>query len=644
MTTRPSFLHELNADQYEAATHLEGPLLILAGAGAGKTKTITCRILHLISQGISADQILAITFTNKAAKEMKERVLTLLEKEGMSQAKPPFVSTFHALGVHILRNHSEACGLSRHFSIYDRADCLRVIKGALEQMGIDQKEWSPQTILSSISKQKGDGKRVEHSMKEAASYSQERLAKVWYLYEQALEKEGALDFDDLLIKPLVLLEQNTLIREQYQNRFSHVHIDEYQDTNGVQYALSQLLVGPKQNICVVGDADQTIYTWRGANVQNILNFERDYPQTIIIRLEQNYRSTKTILAAANDAIIKNTMRLEKNLYTDNEDGEKISLLEALDENDEANEVVRKTQELLKSGVPAHEIAILYRANFQSRVLEQAFLDAGIQYQMVGTRFFERKEVKDLLSYIRLALNPQCTADLIRIINEPKRGIGKVTLNKVIAGRTDELPAPTRDKVNRFFTNLERIRAALLHEKTSKGITFAMKESGIEKMLKEDKQEGEERLKNIQELVTLALKYDDFPSPEGIEKLLEDAALATDQDTLNKESAVRLMTIHASKGLEFNCVFVTGLEQGLFPQEKLAETRAEQEEERRLFYVALTRARKKVILSRASMRTIFGSRRACLPSEFLGDIDPDHFEEISLDTSSPRKTNYLDIDW
>jgi DNA helicase-2/ATP-dependent DNA helicase PcrA len=484
------------------------------------------------------------------------------------------------------------------------------------------------------------------------------------LYEKQKTKENSLDFDDLLLKATKLLQDNETIRKIYQEKWQYIHIDEYQDTNEVQYLMSKLLAGERKNICAVGDADQNIYSWRGANLKNILSFEKDYPNAKIILLEQNYRSTKNILEAANEIIKKNKFRPDKNLFTNNSVGEKIGLYEALDENDEADFVATKILEILDSPLEEYptlvggggriqnpprlasepplnegnknmlaDIAILYRANFQSRALEEMMLHYNIPYQVLGVKFFERKEIKDTLAYLRAALNPESLSDIKRIINFPARGIGKVTLLKIFAGKTQDLPIKMKIKIDNFYKTLEEIKEKITIEKASAVIKFAVKKSGIEQELQNGTEEDLERLENIKELATLALKYDNLENGLGMEKLLEDAALASDQDSLinqekkEKVNAVKLMTVHAAKGLEFKFVFVTGLEDGLFPHEKqyTAETGEDREEERRLFYVALTRAKEKLFLSFANFRTIFGSKQINAPSEFIADIPPDLLE-------------------
>ena len=660
----PQYLKVLNPAQQSAALTLEGPLLILAGAGAGKTKTLTLRILHLIKSGVLPEDILAITFTNKAAKEMRERVTELLSLDPelnlpISSGLPgtlgrPFVSTFHSLAVHILKESGSHIGVQRHFVIYDRGDSRQVVKDALVSLGHDPKKMEPNKILSIISREKGNFvSQEEYEAKNGDDYVGGVVAEVWKKYDAALTKEKALDFDDLLFKATRLLATHAEVREYYQKKWKYIHIDEYQDTNEVQYRLVQMIAEKHKNIAVVGDADQSIYGWRGADIRNILKFEEDYPDAKVVLLEENYRSTQTILSAANKIIEKNIYRKKKNLFTKNSEGEKITVYTAFDEADEANFVANTVREIIDhgtdhtAGVNPDEIAILFRANFQSRALEEAFLRKNIPYTLLGTKFFERKEVKDTLSYIKAALNPDSLADLKRIINEPVRGIGKVTMLKVFEGKENELPEGSLIKVREFRKILAEIARAATLITASEVVKFALKVSGIEKNLKEEK--DDERLENVEELVTLALKYDYLPAPEGLEKLIEDAALASDQDTLdNKQNqkngpSVKLMTVHASKGLEFDYVFVSGLEQDLFPHSRASDsgvTPEQQEEERRLFYVAITRARKKLYLCHANVRTLFGSRQVNAPSEFLEDIDTDLVEKE--DPATGVKSIFIDF--
>ncbi len=625
-------LSGLNDKQKQAVLKTVGPLLILAGAGAGKTKTISHRILHLVKSGVKPSEILAITFTNKAATEMRDRVFDLIQKDTelnlpLSFNERPFVSTFHSLGVHIIRENAQKLGLTRNFTIFDRSDSRRAVKDALVEIGLDPKQYEPNVVLSLISREKASGKNLAgFSENIGKDYMREVIMKVWTKYETSLRKEKALDFDDLLLKSVELLEKNENIRAHYQNVWHYIHIDEYQDTNKVQYAMARLLTGERKNVCVVGDVDQNIYSWRGADIKNILSFEKDFPGAVMIVLEENYRSTQTILEVANHIIKKNKNRFEKNLFTKSTSGEQISLYEAYDENDEARFIAEKSAELIKNGVDAREIAVLYRANFQSRALEEAMLSREVPYQVLGVKFFERKEVKDVLSFIRAALNRDSLSDIHRIINIPPRGIGKVTIAKIFSGMIDQLSSAHAEKWRVFNLILDDIKKKSETEKTSALVKFVIKRTGLEELFKSGTDEDLERLENVRELATLATKYDFLPPIDGVAKLLEDAALASDQDEMEENKpAVKLMTVHGSKGLEFEYVFISGLEQDLFPHRAM-ESRSEKrddEEERRLFYVAITRAKKKIYMSHASTRTIYGSKRVAVPSEFIFDIPEKH---------------------
>lgn len=620
------YLESLNNQQKEAVLYTKGPLLIVAGAGAGKTKTITSRIIHLIHEGINPESILAITFTNKAAKEMRDRVFKMIEEKehgfdlSYKEEKIPFISTFHSLGVFIIKENAHLIGLNKYFSILDESDAISNIKSIMKDLDIDPKENEPKKIKSIISRSKGDFVTVESFLQNSNGHFQDMVARIWREYEARNKKEKSLDFDDLLLEAVLILKKYPEIKNEYQNRWQYIHIDEYQDTNEVQYELTKLLVGKDENICVVGDTDQNIYSWRGANIKNMLHFEKDFPSAKIVMLEQNYRSTKTIIEAANCIIEKNQYRVPKNLFTENEEGESIAICEAFDEQAESMYVANKIDELLEN-IDPEEIAVLYRANFQSRVLEESFLQKQIPYQVLGTKFFDRKEIKDVLAYLRAAYNQDNLSDIRRIINFPARGLGKVTIAKLFAGQKNELPKKTQDKIDLFYKTLNDILEFAEKNKPSDIVKFIIEKTGIKTELESGSSDDLERLENIMELVTLALKYDN--QINGVEKLLEDASLYSDQDTLlQKSRGVRLMTVHASKGLEFKYVFVTGLEQDLFPHSKDgSRVKEDKEEERRLFYVAVTRAREKLFLTYASLRTIFGMKQVNSPSEFIYDIPP-----------------------
>lgn len=616
----------LNSAQQEAVLATEGPVLVLAGAGAGKTRVITERIGQIIKSGVAPERILAITFTNKAAAEMRERVTARVGLGGPG----PHVSTFHSLGLLIIKEHYKLLGYKRRPTIYDRADSLREMKRALKEVGNEEIE--ARTALGTASKQKGEGITADEFAQGAQTHWERTVGTAWIKYEHALRTDHALDFDDLLLKAVEVLEKHEDVRRAYQARWRYIHIDEYQDTNFIQARLAALLVGPEKNICAVGDIDQTIYSWRGAQIENLLQFERQYPGTKTVILEENYRSTQIILDTANKLIAKNNNRVEKNLFTKNTEGDPISLYMAFDEIDEAGFVARIIREGLAAGKRPRDFAVLYRANFQSRALEEQLLASGIAYQVLGTRFFERKEVKDTLSFVRAAIN-ETPADIARIANVPPRGIGKVTLLKMLSNQ------PAGVKVDAFKQLLAKIKDRATKLPPSQLLRFVITESGMERVFKDDKLEGTERLENLRELIVLAARYDQLPIGEGLDQFLESAALASDQDELKDDTdAVRLMTVHASKGLEFKTVFITGLEEGLFPYQSDDSDR-DQEEERRLMYVAVTRAREKLYLTYASYRTVFGSKNATLPSSFLSDVPGEHLEAENPERIG--RTIYLD---
>ncbi len=614
-------LHGLNDVQRQAVLTIEGPLLIVAGAGAGKTKTLVHRIAHIASCDVAPKHILAVTFTNKAAKEMRERTVALLKELHLETYEAPFVSTFHSLGVFLLRKFGAYQGRVKRFTILDDGDTNTIIKESMQALGLDPKMHDPRAIKSIISRS-ANALNTPDDLINQSNPTYRLAGRVWGMYIKHKEQQHALDFDDLLLQSVDLLEKNTEVRSWCHEQWHYIHIDEYQDTNEVQYRIARALAGERKNLCVVGDSDQSIYSWRGANIKNILEFEKDYPEAVVVLLEENYRSTKTVIGAANELIKKNNHRQPKNLFTNKHDGEPISLYGGYDEVDEARFIVERCVERIDAGVDPADIAVLFRANFQSRVLEEAFLSYSIPYQVLGVRFFERKEVKDVLSYIKAALNPESVLDIKRTINTPTRGIGKVTVTKLFTEGKESLSGKAFIAVSNYFDTLLRIREYSNTHAVSELLKFVITETKLDASLT-DEPDGDERLENLQELVTLGLRYDHFEGVEGVERLIEEATLMSDQDTLDKKQdrpGVKLMTVHASKGLEFNTVFVTGLEHGLFPHERGERlTGADAEEERRLMYVAVTRAREKLYLTYASMRTIYGMRDIRLPSEFLSDI-------------------------
>lgn len=675
------YLETLNPKQRDAVLATEGPLLIIAGAGTGKTKTLTHRIYHLIHQGVHPANILAITFTNKAAKEMRERVFHMLGQDGRNFriSESPTLCTFHSLGVRILRRFFREANLKKTFTILDTTDTMKIIKEAMESLGINPKMHDPKKIRNFISGRKSDGVTADAFSKAVHSSFSEIVSMVWIKYEQLKTAEAGVDFDDLLLKTLELLETNKQVRATLQSEWKYIHIDEYQDTNRVQYDIVRLLAEEYHNLCVVGDTDQNIYSWRGANLRNILNFEKDYPESQTILLEENYRSTKNILTAADEVIKKNTARIHKELRTVQGDGEKINLFCAMNEGDEARHIAGESKRMIASGTAPTDIAVLYRTNFQSRVLEEAFLRANVPYQLLGTKFFERKEIKDMVAYIRAAFNRDGLSDIKRIINEPKRGLGPAAVAKIFAGMVHELSPAQARSYQTFTALLDAIVSFSQNHNPSELTRFVIEKTGFFDLYKNGSEDEVDRLENLEELVTFATKYDEVENsevseeefqnlernedlsvapavsdnseilPNGLEKMLEDISLQSDQDELSddkKKDGVKLMTIHASKGLEFNHVFIGGLEQGLFPHDGYDEKKSieDQEEERRLFYVALTRAKKQLHLSYAMMRTIYGEQKFNEPSEFLSDIPNeiiDKSDGFGGGAPEPIKTVYLD---
>ncbi|MGD0328392.1 MAG: UvrD-helicase domain-containing protein [Minisyncoccia bacterium] len=623
------YLEGLNDAQKRAVLATDGPILVLAGAGSGKTRVLTTRIYHLIREGVPADHILAVTFTNKAAREMRERVRVMLGNDGPL----PFVATFHGLGREILESYGGAAGIPRFFSIYDRADSEKAIATALKTLDVGAKEFSPRMILSRISRLKGEGIRAQefYEKRERRGFSARITAETWLLYEQILQKEKALDFDDLIALPVQLLEENDDIRARIQDRWRYIHIDEYQDTNELQERFAGLLVEKHRNLFVVGDGDQAIYGWRGAKMENILNFEKKYPEVQTIILERNYRSTKNLVDAANAVIEKNKNRKEKYSTTEHSAGEPIIVHMAINAEDEARWIAMKIRWLMKGGIAPEEIAILFRTNFQSRALEEGLLTAGVPYKLLGTHFFARKEVKDALAWMHLALDPSREADKIRAAAAPPRGIGKITLGKLAAGQRAHLRAGELAKVKQFESVIAELENAALTLVPSEFVKLVIEKSGMRDYYlgrgllagRQGSEEDRERFENVEELASVAVRHDNVAGKEGIAAFLAEAALASDQDEMDRDAktGVMLMTVHAAKGLEFNTVFVSGMEEGLFPHEGSGdEDDRDEEEERRLFYVAMTRAKARLYLTFARVRKIYGSDYLTEPSSFLADID------------------------
>lgn len=643
----------LNDRQCEAVKHTEGPLLITAGAGSGKTKVLTCRIAHLLELGVAPYRILAITFTNKAAKEMKERVTNLVG----AQADSIWLSTFHSFCAKLLRFEIDGFhGYTRNFTIYDSSDQLVLVKDCLKKLNLDDKQFTPRSVLGTISSAKNVLMDAKAFAAKASDFYEQKVADVYAMYQEKLRENNAVDFDDLLFLAVRLLQENEEVREKYQSRFQYILVDEYQDTNHAQYALTKILAARWRNICVVGDADQSIYAWRGADIRNIIDFTRDYPDAASIKLEQNYRSTKTILHAANAVIDNNESRPKKTLWTENPTGNKIIHYQAQTEHDEADYiagVIYNRHEI--SHEPYGDMAILFRTNAQSRVLEEKLMRYAIPYTMVGgTKFYDRKEIKDVLAYLRLLYNPEDSLSLTRIINVPKRNIGATTMEHVAAyaeaqgislfealSSTDEIPVTKRAKAS--LENFAAMIFDLLNDIEGKDvlslIEMVIKQTGYGDMLDKEAEhdpQGESRKENVGEFLSVAKDYMDS-NPEGnLQDFLENVALVSDVDDFeSSDSKVTLMTLHAAKGLEFPVVFLTGLDEGLFPHSRTLMDPAQVEEERRLAYVGITRAERQLYVTNAVTRTMYGRISAYMPSRFLAEIPPQFMEDYHRKSAIPQ---------
>lgn len=631
-----SLLDGLNREQQQAVQHTEGPLLILAGAGSGKTKVLTVRIAYLLAQGVNPYEILAITFTNKAAKEMKSRV------EGIvgDVANRIWLSTFHSFCAKFLRFELDTfLGYNSNFTIYDTSDSQVVIKAALKALNLDDKYYPVGAMISAISDAKNKLMFASDFRKQARDFYQQKVADVYEYYERELRKNNALDFDDLLLVAVKLLQSNAAVLDKYSKRFKYVMIDEYQDTNHAQYLLAYLLSSHWKNIAVVGDADQSIYAWRGADIQNILDFEKDYPNCTSIKLEQNYRSTKIILDAANAVIDHNEGRPEKNLWTDKVEGAKIQHFTAQSEHEEAafiGDTIVKKHDI--HGVPYGDMAILYRTNAQSRVLEEALIKRALPYTMVGgTKFYDRKEIKDVLAYLRVLYNPFDDLSLLRIINVPKRSIGATTVSKLQdyarengtslfmtltqLHLVDTIKGKTKEKLEEFGILIFTLVAEMDDKSVLDILEAILDRTGYLAQLEESTDpQDQARAENIGELLSVAKDFQDTNPTGTVEDFLEQVALVNDVDSFEQEeSKVTLMTLHAAKGLEFPIVFLGGLEEGLFPHSRTLMNPEEIEEERRLAYVGITRAEKELYISNATTRTVFGRTSSYLPSRFIDEI-------------------------
>ena len=606
-------LEGLNPAQQDAVQTMSGPVLILAGAGSGKTKTLTHRIANLIANGVLPSEILALTFTNKAAREMRERLAKILGREN-SFSFMPWMGTFHSICVKMLRIEAENVGLDKGFVIYDTDDRLALIKRAMKELQISDKSVKPKAAEAAISKAKNDGKLPDEMLADAYYPNQQQIARVYERYEDMRQKANAVDFDDLLLYVARLLKERKDIREKWQNRFKHILIDEYQDTNHIQYQIVKLLVNEERNICCVGDDWQSIYSWRGADFTNILNFERDFPGAKVIKLEQNYRSTQNILDAAQKVITKNTQRSDKTLFTEAGKGAPITIQQARDEQDEAKWVASTIRKMRR---PLSDFAVLYRTNAQSQAFERAFMDYRLPYKLVGgVRFYDRKEIRDIVAYLHLIVNPHDIISLTRVINVPARGIGEKSVQKILEGDLEGLTAKTRGAYEKFVDILAGLR-----EQNAAGVGPA---EIVEDLLRKidyrsylddgDKLKAEERNENLTALVGEAGTY------QTLDEFLADAALMSSSDEDAGKDAVTLMTLHAAKGLEFPVVFLVGLEEGLLPHVRSMDESVEDVEvERRLAYVGMTRAMQELFLTYANSRFMFGGRNYNFPSRFLQDL-------------------------
>ncbi|HWJ76792.1 MAG TPA: DNA helicase PcrA [Niallia sp.] len=641
-------LNGLNPQQKEAVKSTDGPLLIMAGAGSGKTRVLTQRIAYLmVEKGVNPYNILAITFTNKAAKEMRQRIAAVLG----GASEDIWISTFHSMCVRILRKDIDRIGYNRNFTILDTTDQQSVVKGILKDRNIDPKKYDPRAILASISSAKNELVTPEEFAKTAGDYFSQIVSDVYAEYQRRLRKNQALDFDDLIMQTIHLFQRVPEVLEFYQRKFQYIHVDEYQDTNRSQYMLVKLLASRFRNLCVVGDSDQSIYAWRGADIANILSFEKDYPNAKVVMLEQNYRSTKRILQAANQVIANNSSRKEKNLWTENDEGNKIYYYRADSEKGEAQFVIGKIQELRRNNdLNLSDIAILYRTNAQSRVMEEMLLKANIDYSIVGgIKFYDRKEIKDTLAYLRLVSNPNDDISFQRVINVPKRGIGSSSIDKIanfaamhdmsmyhaleaieligLSPKITKAAIEFRDLIRHFHQMLDYLSVTELVEQI-------IDKSGYVEMLKAEKSiEAQSRLENIEEFMSVSKNFEDTNEDKSLIAFLTDLALVADIDKLdedgNETDSIVLMTLHSAKGLEFPVVFLIGLEEGVFPHSRSLMEETEMEEERRLAYVGITRAEQQLYLTNAQMRTLFGRTNMNAPSRFVKEIPDDLLEGLNI---------------
>ena len=645
-------LDTLNETQLEAVKITDGPLLILAGPGSGKTRVITYKIAYLLEQEKAKPwEVLAITFTNKDAKEMKERLHNLIEED----IKGMQISTFHSFGLRVIKEYYDFFGLDRTFTIIDESDSISLIKKIIKELNLDEKKYIPRAIKNKISGAKNELLNPEGFKVFARTPYDEDVVKIYKKYEEKLKRNSSVDFDDLLMLPIELFRKDKEALEHYQNRYKYVFIDEYQDTNEAQYLLSKMISDKYKNICVVGDESQSIYSWRGANYKNILNFEKDYKNAKVILLEQNYRSTKTILEAANSVIKNNKEKKDKHLWTLNGKGSKIKYLRCYDEKDEILNIINTIKKFKSEGIPYKEMVVLYRTNAQSQSIERGFIENTIPYKVVGSyAYFNRKEIKDLVAYLRLINNEKDDVSLIRAMNAPKRGIGAKTIEKLELNANENnvsiFDSITSGKELAFKNLILDIKEKMKDKSFVDLVELVLDESGLKDEYKEKTIENESRLENLEEFKSIARNFEDYNPGATLEEFLIEISLISDvKEASDCDEVVTLMTMHAVKGLEFDVVFITGLEEGLFPHSNSMFDESELEEERRLFYVAITRAKKVLYLTNARSRMLFGQIKSNLPSRFIEEINQEDIEKLFEENKSTKeikinkKDNFNDND-
>lgn len=645
-------LDTLNETQLEAVKITDGPLLILAGPGSGKTRVITYKIAYLLEQEKAKPwEVLAITFTNKATKEMKERLHNLIEED----IKGMQISTFHSFGLRVIKEYYDFFGLDRTFTIIDESDSISLIKKIIKELNLDEKKYIPRAIKNKISGAKNELLNPEGFKVFARTPYDEDVVKIYKKYEEKLKRNSSVDFDDLLMLPIELFRKDKEALEHYQNRYKYVFIDEYQDTNEAQYLLSKMISDKYKNICVVGDESQSIYSWRGANYKNILNFEKDYKNAKVILLEQNYRSTKTILEAANSVIKNNKEKKDKHLWTLNGKGSKIKYLRCYDEKDEILNIINTIKKFKSEGIPYKEMVVLYRTNAQSQSIERGFIENTIPYKVVGSyAYFNRKEIKDLVAYLRLINNEKDDVSLIRAMNAPKRGIGAKTIEKLELNANENnvsiFDSITSGKELAFKNLILDIKEKMKDKSFVDLVELVLDESGLKDEYKEKTIENESRLENLEEFKSIARNFEDYNPGATLEEFLIEISLISDvKEASDCDEVVTLMTMHAVKGLEFDVVFITGLEEGLFPHSNSMFDESELEEERRLFYVAITRAKKVLYLTNARSRMLFGQIKSNLPSRFIEEINQEDIEKLFEENKSTKeikinkKDNFNDND-